>query len=162
MKPYAFVVAGAVLAATSACTPAANTAAPEAAMITEAEAQAAIDAAHAAWVSMDTAKIEAVYAKGIVGFDFADPALSTTFENWHRLQVGFASMKLDHIDVTDRKVQILDGEDFIESGTATFTSKDGPMKTATMRFTDVYRKQADGKFLIVNEHVSAVPTAPAG
>lgn len=157
MKSFTIALAAAALA--TGCTPAANTAAPA---ITEAEAQAAIDAAESAWISMDTAKIEAVYAKDIVAFDFVDPKLSTDWDNWHRLQVGFASMKLDHIDVTERKTQILDGSTFVESGTATFTSKDGPMKTTTMRFTDVYRKQADGKFLIVNEHVSAVPAAPAG
>lgn len=162
MKPYAIVVCAAVLAATSACTPSATAPAAEAAMITEAEAQAAIDAAQAAWISMDVAKIEAVYAKDVVAFDFAEPKLSTTWDNWHRLQEGFAGMKLDNIDVTERKTQLLDASTFIESGTATFTSKDGPMKTVSMRFTDVYRKQADGKFLIVNEHVSAVPAAPAG
>ena len=30
----------------------------------------------------------------------------------------------------------------------------------TIRCTDVFRKQEDGKFLIVNEHCSAVPVAP--
>ena len=158
MKSFVFVCTLSVLALTG-CNRAGAPAA--AAAITEAEAQTAVAAAEAAWISMDAAKVESVYAQDVVGFDFADPKLSTTWENWHRLQEGFAGMKLDAVTVTDRKLQILDDEDFIESGTATFTSKDGPMKTVSMRFTDVYRKQADGKFLIVNEHVSAIPTPPA-
>jgi ketosteroid isomerase-like protein len=35
------------------------------------------------------------------------------------------------------------------------------MKSADMRFTDVYRRQDDGKWLIVNEHVSMKPAAHA-
>ena len=53
--------------------------------------------------------------------------------------------------------QRLDADHFIASGTATLTSTDGPTKSATMRFTDVYERQADGRWLIVNEHVSMKP-----
>ena len=144
------------MTATAACD---NQAAPAATKISDSDAAAAADASQAAWTSMDAAKIDALYAHSIVGFDPVSPPLSTDRANWTKLQQGFAAMKLDHVDVPDRKIQVLDGEDFVVSGTATFTSKEGPTKTAAMRFTDVYRKQADGRFLIVNEHVSMVPPA---
>ena len=131
------------------------------AKISESDAATAADATEAVWVSQDAAKIDALYAPDVVGFDPMEAPLSTDRSHWTKLQQGYAAMKFDHKDVRDRKIQVLDGEDFIASGTATLTSKDGPMKTAAMRFTDVYRKQPDGRFLIVNEHISMVPV-PAG
>jgi ketosteroid isomerase-like protein len=126
--------------------------------ITDAEAAAAADAAQAAWTSMDAAKIDSVYASNIVGFDPVAPPLSTDRGNWTKLQVGFAAMKFDHLDVSGRTIQVLDANTFVVSGLAHFTSKDGPVKAMPMRFTDVYARQPGGKFLIVNEHVSQVPT----
>jgi ketosteroid isomerase-like protein len=133
-------------------------ASPPAAMkISDSDAAAAADAAQAAWASMDAAKIDSVYASNVVGFDPVEPPLSTERTNWTKLQQGFAEMKFDHVDLPNRTIQVLDDTTFIVSGTANFTSKDGPVKAMPMRFTDVYQKQADGKFLIVNEHVSQVP-----
>jgi ketosteroid isomerase-like protein len=144
-----------------ACNKAAEPAAKSAPAVSEADASAAADATQVAWASADPAKIEAVYANNVVGFDPADPPLSTTWENWDRLQKGYAAMKFDHLDVASRKIQLLDADHFIVSGTADMTSKDGPMKSAAMRFTDVYERQTDGKWLIVNEHVSMRPEAQA-
>jgi len=151
------ISAAAVLAACSQKT--AEPAAPAAA-VTEADAAAAADATQAAWVTMDAAKIEAPYAKDIVAFDPVEAPLSTTWDNWHKLQEGFAAAKFDKVDVADRKIQLLDSDTFVVSGTGTMTGSGEP-KSAVMRFTDVYQKQADGKWLIVNEHVSMAPTTPA-
>jgi len=128
--------------------------------VSDAEAAAAADAAQTAWTSMDAAKIDSVYASNVIGFDPIAPPLSTDRGNWTKLQQGFAAMKFDHIAVPDRKIQVLDANTFVVSGTAQFTSKDGPVKAMPMRFTDVYQRQAGGKFLIVNEHVSEVPPPP--
>jgi ketosteroid isomerase-like protein len=125
--------------------------------LSEADAAKIADETQAAWVSQDVAKIEARYAQGIVMFDPIAAPLSIDQATFHKLQEGFAAMKFDAITVPDRKIQVLDAEDFIVSGTGTLTSKDGQLKTADMRFTNVYRKQADGRFLIVNEHVSLKP-----
>ena len=127
--------------------------------ISEADASAAADATQTVWTSMDAAKIEALYTKNVVGFDPAIARLSTDRANWDKLQMAFADMKFDGITVFDRKIQILDADTFVASGTATMTSKDGTIKSSAMRFTDVYQKQADGKWLIANEHVSFVPKA---
>jgi ketosteroid isomerase-like protein len=134
-------------------------AAPAQMKLTDVQAAAAADAAQRAWTSMDAAKIDSVYASNIIGFDPVAPPLSTDRGNWTKLQQGFAAMKFNQLSIPDRKIQILDDNTFIVSGTAQFTSKDGPVKAMPMRFTDVYERQPDGKFLIVNEHVSQVPAA---
>lgn len=131
---------------------------PAAVTVSEADAAAAADATQAAWATMDVAKIEAPYAKDVVAFDPMVAPLSTTWDNWHKLQQGFADMKFDKFVVADRKIQILDANTFIVSGTADVTSTAGPMKAAKMRFTDVYHKGDDGKWWIVNEHVSLPPS----
>ncbi|MGH6786136.1 MAG: YybH family protein [Novosphingobium sp.] len=156
MKPMITLALVGAVATLGACQ---NQPAATAAALSEADAAAAVDAVQAAWVTMDAAKIEAVYAKDVVAFDVMDPPLSTTWDNWHKLQQGFAAMKFDKIDVPDRKIQILDSDTFVASGTGTLSGS-GELKEAKMRFTDVYQKQADGTWLIVNEHVSFVPEAP--
>jgi ketosteroid isomerase-like protein len=130
-----------------------------AAKMSDSKAAAIADATQAAWASMDANKIDSAYASDIVGFDPIVPQLSIDRANWTKLQQGFAGMKFDHLTVPDRKIQVIDADSFVVSGTAYFTSKSGPLKAMPMRFTDVYRRQADGRFLIVNEHVSAVPAA---
>lgn len=163
----AFAVTVSLGAMTAACqkpaaTSAANSAGPAAtaaALVSDADAAAAADASQAAWVTMDAAKIDAVYAPDVVGFDPIAAPLSTDRANWTKLQQGFAAMKFNHVDIPDRKIQVLDGDTFIVSGTATFTGTDGPVKSMPMRFTDVYQKQSDGSWKIANEHTSQVPKA---
>jgi len=157
----AMTAALSIASMTGACNKAAEPSAPAATSVSEEDAAAVADATQAAWVSQDAAKIEAAYAKDVVAFDPVDPPLSTTWENWDKLQKGFADMKFDRIDVPDRKIQTLDADHFIVSGTGAMTSTSGPVKSAAMRFTDVYERQADGKWLIVNEHVSMKPEPEA-
>ncbi len=132
-----------------------------AAMISDADAAKITDATVAAWQSMDAAKIDALYAPDVVGFDVSAAPLSTDRANWTKLQQGFAAMKFDHAAITQSKTQILDGDDFIFSSVANLTSTAGSVKALSIRCTDVFHKQADGKFLIVNEHCSSVPGAKA-
>ena len=70
-------------------------------------------------------------------------------------------MKFDHLAITQSKTQILDPDALIFSSVGNLTSSAGPVKALPLRCTDVYRKQADGKFLIVNEHCSSVPGTKA-
>ena len=66
-------------------------------------------------------------------------------------------MKFDHLAITQSKTQILDPDTFILSSMGNLTSTAGTVKALPIRCTDVYRKQADDKFLIVNEHCSSTP-----
>ena len=127
--------------------------------ISDADAKAVTDATVATWSSMDAAKIDALYSPDVVGFDLSAAPLSTDRANWTKNQQGFAAMKFDKATVTSSKTQILDDEDFIFSSVSDLTSTAGTLKSLTVRCTDVFRKQADGKFLIVNEHCSTPPKA---
>ena len=162
LKTFSLTVALGAVSATTACDrdDGDKHGEPAAAMIS-ADATKVTDATVAAWQSMDAAKIDALYAPDVVGFDVAAAPLSTDRANWTKLQQGFAAMKFDHAAVTQSKTQILDGEDFIFSSVSNLTSTAGTVKALAIRCTDVFRKQADGKFLIVNEHCSAVPGAKA-
>ena len=131
------------------------------AMISESDAAKVTDAMVATWQSMDATKIDALYAPDVVGFDSTAAPLSTDRANWTKLQQGFAAMKFDHLAVTQSKTQILDGDDFIFSSVSNLTSTSGSIKALSLRCTDVFHKQSDGKFLVVNEHCSTVPTAKA-
>jgi ketosteroid isomerase-like protein len=131
------------------------------AMISDADAARVTDATVAAWQSMDAAKIDALYAPDVVGFDVSAPSLSTDRGNWTKLQQSFAAMKFDHATITQSKTQILDGDVFVYSSVANLTSTAGSVKAMSLRCTDVFRRQADDKFLIVNEHCSGVPGAKA-
>jgi len=131
------------------------------AMLSDADAAKITDATVATWQSMDAAKIDALYAPDVVGFDVSAAPLSTDRANWTKLQQGFAAMKFDHLAITQSKTQILDPDTFVFSSVGNLTSTAGSVKALSIRCTDVYRKQADDKFLIVNEHCSAVPGAKA-
>lgn len=134
---------------------------PAAAAMTDADAAKITDATVATWQSMDAAKIDALYAPDVVGFDVDAPPLSTDRANWTKLQQAFAAAKYDHVAVTQSKTQILDGDNFVFSSVADLTSSAGASKPASIRCTDVFHKQADGKFLIANEHCSRTPSTKA-
>ena len=133
--------------------------APKAAAVpTEAEAAAIVDAAEAAWTSADTAKIMASYKEGGVWFDpvavepSADRAVQTKWTD------GFTAMKLTEKSIAAKNVQVLDADTIVASGIATFKGGADPV---TFRYTDVYQKQSDGKWLIVHEHLSTTPAETA-
>ncbi len=123
-------------------------------MVSPEEAAAAADASQAAWISGDAAKMDALYDQGIVGFDPSFPDLVTSWDKWQSLDKQFAGAKFSAIAVKARKIQMLGPKGFVVSGQATLSG--GGSKPTEFRFTDVYQRK-DGKFLIVNEHVSYAP-----
>ena len=148
------------LAALAACNqqPAAPPAA--AAPPTEAEAAAIVDAAEGQWTSADTAKIMASYKEGGVWFDpvavepSADRATQTKWTD------GFTAMKLTEKSIANKNVQVLDDDTIVASGIATLKSG-AAGDPVTFRYSNVYQKQPDGKWLIVHEHLSAPPAEAA-
>lgn len=125
--------------------------------VTEAEAAMMADETQTTWASRNIAAIESRYAKTVIGFDPADPKLSTTWENWDRLQKGMVEQGFDVVSVPDRRIQVLDGDTFVVSGVGTLKNSADAAKVAEFRFTDVYHRQDTGRFAIVNEHVSFIP-----
>ncbi len=157
--PQILVAFSAIALAASACHKAADTAAPP--PVSEADAAKIADATVAGWTSMDAAKIKALYGPSVVGFDYAIGPLSTDRVTWDRAQDIFAAAKIDGAVQVSRTIQILDSDVFVVSGVWDVTSSTMPASNGTVRCTDVYQKDANGHWPIVNEHCSAMPKAAA-
>jgi len=108
---------------------------------------------------MDAAKIKALYAPGVVAFDFSAPDLVTERAKFDEIQDGFAAAKFDAAEQVSRNVQILDADTFVMNGTWNITSSATPANNSSVRCTDVFEKGEDGKWLIASEHCSPVPAA---
>ena len=71
---------------------------------------------------------------------------------------GFMAMKPADFTVTERNTQKLDDNTIVSSGIVGFTAEVGPARQMLRaRFTQVLQKQADGRWLIVHEHMSLPP-----
>lgn len=149
------------IALLAACSPAAkhgNSAAATAVPPTAEEALATVESAEATFTSGNAEAIMAHYAPGAVFFDasIAEPTDDrATATKWTE---NFVAMKPSNLSTEGRKIQILDADTFIASGIGTLDAvvKGRPTKLS-MRYTDVYEKQADGRWLIVHEHLSMPP-----
>lgn len=160
MKTPPTLIALAAIVATSACQKPAVPAAEKtaAAPITEAEAATLADTMVTVWESADAAKIKALYAPGVVAFDYAVAGLPADRAAFDKRQDAFAAFKIDQEDQLERTIQILDADTFIVSGTWRGSSTTLPANNGDVRCTDVFEKAAE-TWSIVNEHCSAVPKA---
>lgn len=125
--------------------------------VTEADAAKAFDATVAAWGSMDAAKVKGLYAPDVAGFDYAMPGLVSDRATWDKNQDGFAAAKLDKITVSEKKVQLLGNDAFVVTSASEGNSTAIPANKTQFRCTDIYQRQPDGKWLIVNENCGASP-----
>ena len=155
MNKIACLAALALLAGTAACKKV------ESSKPDEAVATKASDEMLAAALSGDVARTDAMYAKdNIVAVDLVAPELATDFDQMHKFNESFVSLKFDKMNYTERKIQMLDSDDFVVTAKVHAESSTGPVKATDFRLTDVFHKQADGSFKIVNEHVSLPAPAP--
>jgi ketosteroid isomerase-like protein len=127
--------------------------------VTEAEAAKVAAAAEASFTTGDINKIMDQYANGGVMIDAATPDPSAD----RKVQTGWArnfmSMAPANYEVVGRHIQLIDGDAFISSGIERFTVAAGAARpTVSARFTDVFQRQADGRWKIIHEHVSMPPT----
>lgn len=129
---------------------------------TEAEALAVANALPPLMIAKDAPGVVALYADNAVLVDPMSPELVTTKEANLAATKGLIDMNMTKMIVHDRKVQVLDADTFVVTLIGSFVMQPpkGKAETMTMRVTDVYQKQADGKWLAVNEHVSAMPAKP--
>jgi ketosteroid isomerase-like protein len=155
MNRLAFAAIAAACVLTAACTKAP----PPAAMITETEAAKLADAMVATWQSKDAAQIKALYAPGVVAFDYAYGPLEADRATFDKAQDVFAAAQIDSEEQISRKIQLLDADTFIVSGVWNGTSKAKPENNGQVRCTDVFQKDAAGTWAIVNEHCSQMPKA---
>ncbi len=152
-----FVIVAVV--ATGLLTAACAKEAPPAAAFTEADAAKLADAMVKTWESKDAARIKALYAPGVVAFDYAYGPLETDRAVFDKAQDVFAAAQIDSEEQISRKIQLLDADAFIVSGVWNGTSKAKPENNGQVRCTDVFQKDAAGAWIIVNEHCSQMPKA---
>jgi ketosteroid isomerase-like protein len=157
MRPGLLAVS---LIALAACKPQAPAKPPEAAATvpTEAEAAKIVDTAEAPWTSVDTAKIMSAYKEGAVMFDIVAASPSTDRATQNKWTDGFTAMKLTEKSIADKHVQVLDADTIVASGIATLKSG-AQGEPISFRYSDVYERQPDGKWMIVHEHLSTPPGA---
>jgi ketosteroid isomerase-like protein len=149
----------AAIAASCVLTAACSKEVPPAAAITEADAAKLADAMVATWESKDAARIKALYAPGVVAFDYAYGPLESDRATFDKAQDVFAAAEIDSEEQIDRKIQLLDADTFVVSGVWNGTSKAKPENNGQVRCTDVFQKDAAGAWSIVNEHCSLMPKA---
>ena len=130
--------------------------------VTAAEATRIAEQAEASFTKGDVKLVMEQYAPGALMIDAASPNPSTD----RKVQTGwgqnFVSMQPADFKVVDRHIQLLGPDAFISSGIETFTVAAGQARpTVSARFTDVFQRQKDGRWKIVNEHVSMPPTSAA-
>ena len=130
--------------------------------VTETEAQKIALDAESSFTTGDLGKIMDHYADDAVMIDAATVAPS----NDRKVQAGwarnFVSMKPTDYQVSGRQIQLIGNDAFISTGIESFTVEAGAARPkVSARFTDVFQRQKDGKWRIVNEHVSMPPT-PTG
>lgn len=140
--------------ALAACEKAPNDSSP----VTAAQAAQIAERAEASFTKGDAKSIMAQYANNAVMIDAGSPNPSTD----RKIQSGwaqtFASMQPADYKVIDRHIQIVGKDAFVSSGIETFTVAAGAARpTVSARFTDVFQRQKDGTWKIINEHVSMPP-----
>jgi len=127
--------------------------------VTEAEAQKIAADAEATFTTGDLGKIMEQYADNAVMIDASKPDPSADRKVATDSARTFVSMKPADYHVVGRHIQLLGPDAFVSSGVEQFTVAAGTARpTVSARFTDVFQRQSDGKWKIVNEHVSMPPT----
>ena len=136
-------------------TPQAN----ESAAAASADDPAAIVAAvEQSWKSGSAETAMALYAPDAVVFSTGTLAPTRDRNIITRETAGFMAMKPADFTVADRNTQTLDDDTIVSSGVVSFLADVGPARQMLRaRFTQVLQKQADGRWLIVHEHMSLPP-----
>lgn len=157
---YLILMAGLSLAA---CSPApsetANAPAPAATpMISEADAIAMLNKVPAALIAGDVEGAVGLFTPNAVLVDMSSNDLITTKEANLAATSEFLKAGVSKLLVNSQTAQVLDADTAVVTSIMTGEmSGGGTPSQMTFRVTDVLEKQADGKWLIVNEHASQAP-----
>lgn len=125
--------------------------------VTEAQAKSVVQDFAGALESLNLATVDKWYADDIVAFDAGDPDRISGKVSMHVANARFLDMKFDDVEMPDPRIQILGPDMFIASGTSRFSSSTGKVKEADIRYTEVFRRQSDGSWKSVHEHIDFVP-----
>ena len=126
--------------------------------LTAQEADKIVNDAYASFTSGDAMRMMAHYAPDAVVIDAANnqPTLDrTTITKW---TADFAAMKPSDLVANPRMVQSFNDDMIVSSGIAAFLADvGGRRQRVSVRYTHVFARQADGRWLIVAEHNSIPP-----
>jgi uncharacterized protein (TIGR02246 family) len=122
------------------------------------EADKVVGDAYAAFTSGDAVAMMAHYAPDAVVVDGANNEPTKDRSLITKWTADFAAMKPSDLTTNPRFVQALDDDTIVSSGIAAFlVDVGGRRQRVSMRYTHVFEKQADGRWLIVAEHNSIPP-----
>jgi len=128
------------------------------AAITADEAEKVVSDAYAAFSSGDAIRMMEHYAPGAVVIDAANNAPSTDRATITKWNADFAAMKPSDLVTNPRIVQSFDDHTIVSSGIAAFLADvGGRRQRVSVRYTHVFERQPDGRWLIVAEHNSIPP-----
>lgn len=131
----------------------------ESAPVTKAEAEGIVAASEADYASGDGAKIAGHYAKGAFVFDAGNAAPSSDPKVLRQWTDQFVSMKPGDVSTAERNIQLVGPDAFVNSGIVSFTVQAGQARPkVNARVTQVFKRQSDGSWKIVAEHMSMPPT----
>ena len=130
--------------------------------VSQDEAEKIVGAAHAAFTSGDAFQIMEHYAPGASVFDPAHIDATTDRATQTKWTADFVAMKPSDLVTQPREVRALDADTIVASGIAAFLAQMGPNRQRLrVRYSQVFERQSDGRWLIVHEHMS-MPPGPAG
>jgi ketosteroid isomerase-like protein len=128
--------------------------------VTVAQATKIAEGTEANFTKGDVKAVMAQYADNAVLIDATSPNPSADRRVQSAWAQTFVSMQPADYKVVDRHIQLVGPDAFVSSGIETFTVAAGSARpTVSARFNDVFQRQKDGSWKIVNEHVS-MPPAP--
>lgn len=129
-----------------------------AAPLSQSDAEKVVGEAYAAFTSGDAMQMMAHYAPDAVVVDGANNEPTNDRSRITKWTADFAAMKPSDLTTNPRFVQSLDGDTIVSSGIGAFLiDVGGRRQRVSMRYTHVFEKQADGRWLIVAEHNSVPP-----
>jgi uncharacterized protein (TIGR02246 family) len=128
------------------------------AAMTSGEADKVVADAYAAFTSGDAIRMMEHYAPNAVVIDAANNMPTTDRATITKWTADFAAMKPSDLTTDPRIVQSFDDHTIISSGIAAFLADvGGRRQRVSVRYTHVFERQPDGRWLIVAEHNSIPP-----
>ena len=119
---------------------------------------AIVAAVEDSWRSGSAEQAMAHYAPDAVVFSTGTLAPTRDRNIVTRETAGFMAMNPTDFVISDRNSQKLDDDTLISSGVVGFTAQVGAARQMLRaRFTQVFQRQSDGRWLIVHEHMSLPP-----
>ena len=123
-----------------------------------ADADKIVGDAYAAFIGGDAIKMMEHYAPGAVVVDAGNNAPTADRATITKWSADFAAMKPSDMVTEPHNVQVLDADTIVSTGIAAFLADvGGRRQRVSVRYTHVFERQPDGRWLIAAEHNSIPP-----